>query len=105
METAMFVRLPFPVLITVMNCDALVAPTRWRPKVTEAGASVTGGAAPVPATATAWGLFVAVSVMLSVPLIAPVVVGEKKTLITQEAFAARALPQSLVREKAPETEI
>jgi len=55
---------------------------------------------PVPDRATVWGLPVALSVMVTVPLAAPAAVGEKVTLIVQVALAAiDALVQELVSAK------
>jgi hypothetical protein len=60
----------------------------------ETGATVKS--APAPLRATVWGLPVALSVIVSVPLRAPLAVGVNVTLKVQEALAARLVPQVLV---------
>jgi hypothetical protein len=56
---------------------------------------------PVPFRLTVWGLPGALSVMLSVPVRAPVPVGAKVTLIVQLLPAAREGPPPLVSLKSP----
>ena len=60
----------------------LVLPTATLPKAKLTGENVTG-ARPVPERPTTCGEFVAVSVMVSAPEIAPVTVGLKVSLIVQ----------------------
>ena len=55
--------------------------------------------APVPPRATACGLVEALSAIESVPLIAPVALGVKVTLIVQLAAEARLVPQLSVSAK------
>src|SRR5213082_2545082 len=59
------------------------------------------GTTPVPVRVTSWGLPLALSVILSVPVLAPTAVGVNVTLIVQLAPAASALPQLLVWSKSP----
>jgi len=59
------------------------------------------GRAPVPERLTAWVDELALSVMVSVPLRVPVVVGAKVTLTEHEEEGARLEPQVLVSEKSP----
>src|SRR5262245_28157805 len=59
---------------------------------------------PVPERATVVGLFVALLVMVRVPVRAPAAVGRKLTLTVQDAPAAIEVPQELVWLKSPVTE-
>jgi len=82
----------------LVNCTLLVAlllPTTTLPNDTLAGLNVTGGV-PVPESATAWGLFFALSVIESVPVRVPVAVGVNVTLIVQLAPTATDVPQVFV---------
>jgi hypothetical protein len=54
---------------------------------------------PVPVKVTVWGLPLALSVMVRVPLTVPVAVGVKVTLIEQVPPAAMPVPQVLVSAK------
>jgi len=83
-----------PTLLTVIDCDALVTPTRMIPKLSAAGDSEID--CPVPDRATVWGEFGALSLNVSVPLRAPFAVGVKVTLTAQFAPAANVAPQVLV---------
>ncbi len=56
---------------------------------------------PVPVSETVCGLPVALSVMLSAPVLVPVAVGRNVTRMAQLAPAARLEPQVLVWEKSP----
>src|SRR5579859_4104538 len=56
---------------------------------------------PVPLNETAWGLFEALSVMVSAPLRDPVAVGVKLALTVQLELAAKLVPQLLVCAKSP----
>ena len=82
-------------LLTVTVFAALVVVTGWFPKPRVAGVTVTG-TTPVPASETVWGLLLALSVIVRVPVRLPVVVGEKVTLIVQFAPAASVAPHVLV---------
>ncbi len=64
-------------------------------KVSEVGERL-GGTVPVPERLTVCGLPLALSVIASVELSAPVVVGVKVTLIVQLVLAASELPQLFV---------
>jgi hypothetical protein len=59
------------------------------------------GAMPVPVRLIVCGLFVALSVMATVPLRAPAAVGVKVIEMTQLPRAATELPQVLVCAKSP----
>jgi hypothetical protein len=52
---------------------------------------------------TVWVAGLALSVMVRVPVLVPLAVGEKVTLRVQEALAATLEPQVLVWEKSPVT--
>ena len=58
---------------------------------------------PVPVTVTACGLPVALSVMVTDPVLVPEIVGVKVTLMAQLTLAATLEPQVLVWEKLPPT--
>jgi hypothetical protein len=89
---------PVPELVSVTAVPALVEPSFVTAKATDVGDSVTAGAVPVPVRATAWGLFTALSVMVTLADLAPVAVGVNVTLMEQLAPAARLEPQVVVRE-------
>ena len=55
----------------------------------------------MPVRLAVWGLLVALSVTVKVPLRVPVAVGEKVTLMMQLAPAATLAPQLLVCAKSP----
>ena len=99
MATLLMVMDTEPPLDKVAVCDALLAPIVVLAKVRLAGAAETVpvAAVPVPDSATVWGLLVAVSVMLSVAVRAPVTVGAKRTFAVQLADAPRLVPQVLLK--------
>ena len=68
----------------LVNCTLVVVllPTTTLPNDTLVGLSVTGGV-PVPESATLCGLFLALSVIDTVPVRVPVAVGVNVTLIVQ----------------------
>ena len=77
-------------------------PTFCAEKVNEAGERLTSGVAtPVPVRRTVWVAGLALSVMVTTPVLVPVAVGLKVTLRVQLALAARLEPQVLVWEKSP----
>src|SRR5215467_14133725 len=84
----------FPVLLSVTLCGALVEPNTWFPKLNAPGAATAIGVPPWPLRVTVWGLPLALSVMVRVPLI----VGAKLTLIVQLAPPANKDPQLAVSE-------
>jgi len=93
-----------PVLVTVMSCPALVVPTVCDGKVKpDAGEIDTAdaAAAPVPVSAIACGLPIALSAMETEAVRTPDAVGSKVTLIVQVALAARLVPHVSVCEKSP----
>jgi len=96
MEILARCRVAVPVLLSVTGWDALLVPTRCSPKSKLSGVRLTRGWVPFPDSATVCGLPGASSVMVRLPLRAPVVVGEKVTLMVQLAATARGLPQVLV---------
>jgi hypothetical protein len=55
----------------------------------------------VPARLTLWVAGLALSVMVTAPVLVPVAVGLKVTLSVQLALPARLVPQVLVWEKSP----
>ena len=67
------------------------------------GERLTRGAVPVPVRLTVWVAGLALSVMVTTPVLVPVAVGLKVTLSVQLALAARLVPQVLVWEKSPLT--
>jgi hypothetical protein len=77
-------------------------PTGCAGKVKKAGERLTSGAAtPVPVRLTVWVAGLALSVMVTTPVLVPVAVGLKVTLRVQLALAATLEPQVLVWEKSP----
>ena len=78
---------------------ALVVPTCWFPNKTEVGERVTATA--IPVRLTLCGLPVALSVTVNAPLLGPVALGVKITLIVQLALTAKLEPQVLVCAKSP----
>jgi hypothetical protein len=89
-----------PLFVSVIALAALATPTCWLPNASDVGDRVTAGAVPVPVRAAVWGLPVALSVTVRVPVLAPVAVGLNVTLMAQLAPAARLVPQLLVCEKS-----
>ena len=82
----------------------LVVPTCCAAKVKEAGERLTTAAdAPVPVRLTVCVAGLALSVMVTAPVLVPVAVGLKVTLMVQLALAATLEPQVLVWEKSPLT--
>src|SRR5438874_746877 len=86
---------------SVTTLAVLVVPTLWLPKSGTGEGERLGGAVPVPDTPEVWGLLLALSVTVSVPLRDPVAVGVNVTSIEQLAPAARLVPQLLVCAKSP----
>jgi hypothetical protein len=77
-------------------------PTLCAGKVKEAGERLTTGVAtPVPVRLTVCVAGLALSVMVTTPVLVPAAVGLKVTLRVQLALAARLAPQLLVWEKSP----
>jgi hypothetical protein len=90
---------PVPVFFIVMVLAALVVPTACLANVSLVGVAVTTtvGALPVPVRLTICGEFVAPSVMESVPVRVPVVVGLNVTDIVQLALLpASTVPHGVV---------
>ena len=77
----------FSRLVNVTVVTALVLPTAVLGRLKEPGETVTG-VMPVPVKPTVWGLLAALSVMVSVPLSAPTVVGENAMNMLQLAPVA-----------------
>jgi hypothetical protein len=99
-----------PEFVSVMVCAALVEPVVCEANVRLVGERVTAGdvvigRAPVPLKATVWGEPLALSVMVTVPVRAPVAVGVKLTEMVQLVPPATTLPQVLVSAKSPEAAI
>lgn len=93
-----------PVLVNVTCWDWLVEPTAWLANVRLVGESETPGLTPVPVKGTVCGLPVALSVMLTEALAAPVAAGVKVTLMVQlapPASVAGLTGQVLVWPKSP----
>ena len=77
-------------------------PTAWEENVNEAGERLMIGArTPLPVRLTVWVAGLALSVMVTVPVLVPLAMGLKVTPIVQEALAATLEPQVLVWEKSP----
>jgi hypothetical protein len=78
---------PLPVLVTVRVCAALVVPTAAEAKVRFDGLMLATPATPVPLIAIAWGLPWALSLIVTVPIWVPIVVGTKVTEMLQAPLA------------------
>jgi hypothetical protein len=76
-------------------------PTDWLAKVRLVAERLAADAVPVPERATACGLPLALSLMVTEAASAPTREGLKVTLIVQFAPAATELPQVLVSAKSP----
>ena len=81
-------------------CGGLVVESVCAAKLRLVAERVTTGARPVPLRPTVWGLLLALSVSVSVPVRFPAAVGVKVTLIVQPAAAATEPAQVLVWEKS-----
>ena len=95
----LIVAVAVPVFVSVKVCGALVLPRVTVPKFQDAGVSVAAGCTPVPVSVTIWGLVTSESVIVSVPVRTPVVVGAKTTLIRQLRPGFRVVPQFVASEK------
>src|SRR2546428_8803014 len=91
-------RVAVPLLVRVTDCTGLVVLRRWSPKARLAGAKVTAGAMPVPASDTDCGLPAASSATLRLALLAPVDAGWNFSPTLQLAPAARVV---WVRQSVP----
>src|SRR5437879_590249 len=92
------VNVAFPVLVSVTVFGALIEPSGCPSKVRLRGDSITAGpvSMALPVRLTICGLSAALSVIVTIPVRRPGIVGVKMTLIVQLAPAARLLPQLLV---------
>ncbi len=78
-----------------------MVPSACAGKVKEAGERLTTGAVPVPVRLTVWVARLALSVMVTAPVLVPVTVGLKITLSVQLAPTATLDLQVFVWEKSP----
>ena len=92
---------PAPVLVSRSVCGGLAVETVCPAKLRLVVESVTTGARPVPLRLTFWGLLLALSVSVSVPVRFPGAEGVNVTLIVQPALAATEPAQVLVWAKSP----
>ena len=91
--------------VSVNVFAALVVPTFWAAYVAVAGVNV-AGKIPVPDNAAVCGLLLALSVTLSVPVLAPATFGANVTLIEHFRLAAKLVVQVVAdTAKSPEVEI
>src|SRR5437763_3301492 len=88
-----------PVLDSVNVNGALVVRRACVPKFWDVGESVTAACTPVPVSVTICGLVTSESVIVSVPVRTPVVVGGNLTLMRQLRPGASLPPQVLPAEK------
>ena len=95
----LIVSVAVPVFASVKVCGALVLPRVTGPKAQDVGVSDTPGCTPVPVSVTICGLVMSESVIVSVPVRTPVVVGAKTTLMRQLRPARRVVPQFVESEK------
>jgi len=106
-EIFAMLRGPVRSFVKVMTLAALVVFRNWLPNPREVGAKTTG-AIPDPVNEAVWGVFVALSFTVRVPLCAPKAVGVNVAEILQLDLAARVLGeigQFELWAKLPETEI
>jgi len=89
------------VFVRVAVWGGLVVPVSWFAKIREPGEMVICGNTPEPVKVTTWGLFVAASVIVTVPFRVPAAVGANLTLNKQLEEAARFPPHVLVWVKSP----
>src|ERR1700730_1010337 len=88
---------PLPVLVSVIDCSALIVSMVWLPNVSDVGARETAGAPePVPVSATLCDPPAALSTSVMLPVWVPVVVGVNVTVMLQAPPAATDDPQLLV---------
>jgi hypothetical protein len=104
------VNVPGPEFVSFTDWAALVEPMLCEAKVRLAGESVTAGApapaaVPVPLKATVCGEPAALSVMVRVPVRAPLAAGVNVTEMVQLAPAATLDPQFWVSAKSPDAEM
>jgi hypothetical protein len=97
------VRLAFPVFLSVTLCALLLVPSFCAGKVKEVGERVTTGAVPVPVRLTVWAVGLALSVMVTTPVLVPAAVGLKVTLSVQLPLTATLDLHVFVWEKSPLT--
>jgi hypothetical protein len=88
-----------PTLAKVTVSAGLVTPRAWLLKLKVDGDRLTCGVFAVTPRLTTWGLPAALSMMLSVAAVAPLIVPVKTTLIVHFAPAASELPQLLLGAK------
>jgi hypothetical protein len=88
------VRASAPLFVRVNASGALVTPTLWPGKSRLADESATTGACPVPPSVTLCGLDEALSLIVSVALSAPLMLGLKLTLNVQDVLAASVAGES-----------
>src|SRR6266849_4983800 len=91
-----------PVLVMVTVFAALVVPTAWGPKFRLFISSERIGATPVPPSGITCGLPAAFSLMVSVPLLAPIAVGVKGMLTRQLDREAIVVQLTLATAKSPD---
>jgi hypothetical protein len=82
-----------------------VPPGETVAELDEASGTLKAKSSPVPVSVTVCGLPAALSVTVTLPVLIPVAVGSKVTLMVQLALAATLEPQVLVWEKSPLTVI
>ena len=92
-------KIALPVLARMNVCEGLVVRRGTVPKLQDAGLSETPACMPVPVSVTICGLVTSESVIVSVPVRTPVVVGANSTLTRQLLPGARLPPQLLLSEK------
>jgi len=90
-----------PGLLSETDWALLKVPTIWPTKVRFDADNEAIGAAPVPVSATDWGLSTPLSVIFTAPTMIPVAVGAKLTEIVQLVPTPSDAGQLLVTEKSP----
>src|ERR1700730_4727045 len=91
-----------PVLVMVTVLAALVVPTAWGPKFRVFVSSVRTGATPVPPSGISCGLPATFSVMVSVPVLAPIAVGGKVMFTRQLDWGAAVVQRKPATTSSPD---
>src|ERR1700730_16849601 len=91
-----------PVLVMVTVFAALVVPTAWDPKFRLVVSSERIGETPVPPSGITCGLPATFSVMVSVPVLAPIAVGVKVMLTRQLDRGAMVVQLKPATAKSPD---
>jgi hypothetical protein len=90
-----------PLFVSVTICAELLVVTSWLPTLKLFAPKLTAGPTPTPLNITVCGLFAALSVIVTDPVLVRGNVGAKVTLMVQLKLAAREVPHVSVSAKSP----